>query len=188
MGHRLRDGFTFIKPLSSSAIVAAGWGVAGALRVTEASLLAFIFLHHLINTLGDAATVASTMGTLRLRPEKLGVVCVLNPTCIRRRKNLLSEETFQSGHISIPRGSDKRFQKTPLLSRTDRIAPAIGDMLTGTGDELAGACFLYLQDACDLAVGVIERFAQNICGALCGREFFKQHEYSELQSFTVLCA
>ena len=74
--------------------------------------------------------------------QKLGVVYVLNPTCIRRRKNLLSEETFQTGQVSIPRGSDKGFQKMPLLSRTDGIVPAIGDVLTGTGDELASVCFL----------------------------------------------
>ena len=39
---------------------------------------------------------------------------------------------------------------------------AIRDMFTGTGDKLADVCLLHLQDVGDLAVGVIERFTQNM--------------------------
>ena len=63
------------------------------------------------------------------------------------------------------RGSDKDLQKPPLLGKTGGYAPAIGDVLTGTGDELARVCLLHLQDVRDLGIRVIERFVQNVCGA-----------------------
>ena len=93
---------------------------------------------------------------------------------------------FQSSYVSVLRGSDKCLQKAALLARTDGCAPPIGDMLTGTGDKLASVCLLQLQDVRDLAMGVIERFTQNICGALSGREFFKEHKHREPQRFTAL--
>jgi hypothetical protein len=76
--------------------------------------------------------------------QELGIVYVLNSICIRRRNNLLSEETFQTGQISVSRDSDKGCQKMPLLSCIEGIVPAIGNVLTGTRDELAGVCFLNL--------------------------------------------
>jgi hypothetical protein len=45
---------------------------------------------------------------------------------------------------------------------------------------------LPFQDVGDLAVGIIERFAQNICGTFCGREFLKQHQNRKLQRFAAL--
>ena len=67
------------------------------------------------------------------------------------------------------RGSDKGLQEAPLLARTDGCVPAIRDMFTGTGDKLADVCLLHLQDVGDLAVGVIERFTQNIRGTIVGQ-------------------
>jgi hypothetical protein len=68
------------------------------------------------------------------------------PTSRRVRDNILSEKTFQSGQISLLGNTDKGLQKSPLLARNDGCAPTIGDMLTGTGDELAGVCFLQQRD------------------------------------------
>jgi hypothetical protein len=57
-------------------------------------------------------------------------------------------------------------------------------MFPGAGDELTDVCFLHLQDLRDLAVGVIECFAQNICGTFCGRESLKEQHDRKLQCFT----
>jgi hypothetical protein len=95
---------------------------------------------------------------------------------IRVRNNALREETFQSAHVTLLGGIDKGFQKAQLLARTNGRAPAIRDMFTGTGDELAAVCLLHLQDVGDLVVRVIECLSQNICGAFRGREFLKEQQ------------
>src|SRR5689334_12970630 len=59
-------------------------------------------------------------------------------------------------------------------------------MFTCTEDKLADVCLLHLQNVCDLAVGVIERFTQNIRSTFCGREFLKEHLDRELQCFSAL--
>src|SRR6185312_7653904 len=81
-----------------------------------------------------------------------------NPTAIRGGDNILSEEALQSCHVRVLRGSDKGFQKAPLLVRTDGRAPAIRNVFTSTGNQLPGVGFLYLQDVGNLAIGVIESF------------------------------
>ena len=109
-----------------------------------------------------------------------------DPAAIRIRDNVLREEIFQCSDVSCLGGVNKRSQKAPLLVGTDGSLPPIGDMFAGTGNYLAGVCFLYLQDVCDLAVRVVERFTQNICGPLCRRELLKEHQDGEFQRFGAL--
>jgi hypothetical protein len=52
----------------------------------------------------------------------------------------------------------KNFQKTALLTRTDGRTPAICDMFTGPGDQLATIFLLNLEDVRDLAVGIVKCF------------------------------
>src|SRR5262249_49537107 len=94
--------------------------------------------------------------------------CAHKSTAIRLTNNILREEARQSSHGSLLRGSDKGLQKAPLLVRTDGRAAAFCDMFASTGDELPDVCFLHLQDGRDLLVRVVERLAQNVCGAFCG--------------------
>src|SRR5215470_10185790 len=112
--------------------------------------------------------------------------CSHKSTAIRVRDNILCEEAFQSGHVSLLRGSNKCLQKAPLLGQADRCALAIGDVFTSAANELADVCFLRLQDGRDLVVGVIERLAQNICGAFCGREFLKKQQNRKFKCFAAL--
>ena len=122
----------------------------------------------------------------RLRPETGTRAGRTSPPPSEVRDNILCEEIFQPSHVSLLGGTDKGIQKAPLLARTDGCTSAICDMFAGTGDELADVCFLHLQDVRDLVVGVIECFAQNICGAFCRREFLKEQKDRKLQCFTAL--
>src|SRR5437773_1315438 len=95
------------------------------------------------------ATAAMNVAT-RLRPETgTRAARTISPP-IRLRNNILRQKTFQSSHVPLLGGIDKGLEKAPLLVRTDGCAPAIGDMLTGAGDELAGVCLLHLQNVRDL--------------------------------------
>ena len=62
----------------------------------------------------------------------------------------------------------------------------MGDMRSRAGDELPGVCLLDLQNVCDLTVGIVERFAQNVCGPLCRRQLLKQQEDCKPQCFAAL--
>src|SRR5262249_29764005 len=48
-------------------------------------------------------------------------------------------------------------------------------------------CFLHLQDGGDLVIGVIERLAENICGAFSGREFLEEQQDCKLECLAALC-
>src|SRR4029077_1205717 len=78
--------------------------------------------------------------------------CAHQSTAIGVRNNILREEAFQSRHVSLLRGSDKGFEKTPLLVRTDRRAAAICNVFTPARDQLPDVSFLHLQDGRDLVV------------------------------------
>jgi hypothetical protein len=72
--------------------------------------------------------------------------CAHKSTAIRVRRNIFSEQILQCSHISLLSGVDERLEKATLLRCVDRRAPAIGDVFTGTGHQLADVCFLHLQD------------------------------------------
>ena len=88
--------------------------------------------------------------------------------------NILNEEIFKRGHISSLCCSDEGLQQVLLLGWIRRVVPALGNVLTGSRDELARIHFFHLQDVRDLTVRVVESLTQNICRTFCGREFFKK--------------
>ena len=170
-------------PCAEASIVVTATGTPS--RDTRTAACPFVSTQASFTPFQKCEAVAMNFAT-RSRPETGTRAARTIPPPSEEEITSCSEEAFQSGHVSLLRGGDKGLQKAPLLARTDGVHAAICDVFTGAGDELADVCFLHLQYVRDLVVGIIECFAQNICGTFCGREFLEEQQDRKLQCFTAL--
>lgn len=97
-------------------------------------------------------------------------------TAVGVRDHVSREESFECGDVTISGRSNERFEETVLLGETGGSAASFSDVLASPGYKLTRVGFFYPNDFSNLAVRIIEGFAQHIGGALGGREFFEQNE------------
>ncbi len=91
------------------------------------------------------------------------------------------EERFQGGNVPLSGRGEEGSEQAALLGWGDGGLALFGEMATGAGDELAGVRFLDFEDFGDAAVGIVERFAEDIGGAFLGIQLFEKDEDGEFE-------
>jgi len=83
-------------------------------------------------------------------------------------------------------GRDEVGEEAPLFDRARRHATLVRDVLASARDELAAVHFADTKHAGDLRIGIVERFAQEVCGALSGQEPLQQEQRGGLERLGLL--
>lgn len=88
----------------------------------------------------------------------------------------LNKKRLQSGESALVGRGEKRSQKTLLLGRIRGGVATVGNMPPSAAHELATVHLFESKNLCNLTIGVVERFAKNICGPFRRREPLQKDE------------
>lgn len=84
---------------------------------------------------------------------------------IRLRDDVRGEQALELGEIAGLRRGNERMEEAALLGAADACSPSIRDVLSCAGDELARVGLFDVENLRNLAIWVVEGFAQHVRGA-----------------------